>query len=372
MATLLTRNGTYYLDIHDAEREPSRKRLSLRTEDKSVAQELLGKLVGAYRLGDWDPWTESLADFADRPASPLCVEDAVERFLEAKKMDLARLTYKDYRSQLTRFASQVGNRNSIPSLSREDVEEFTRDNSVSRSTQRKRHSTVKSFLKWLRDRNLTEATPMHGASLPDAPEDLPKACQPEDLRQISYELVREYLRQRSSSAPPPEGGMVWHIDLWWFLLWSGLRIREAARLRWKDVKPSEGVVLLRKQKSGNAGTSLLTEKAEQVLASYRKPREPVETDEYVFSAPHTRCKDRNADAWCIHRGQTFLRYRRRALPDRDLSQHSLRHGFCTLLAKRGCSAYTIKTAARHSSVKTSQRYVDLALSDVREKVEEVL
>lgn len=372
MATLLNRNGTFYLDIHDAERSPPRKRLSLRTKDESVAQELLGRLARAYRLGDWDPWTDSLADFNDRPRDPIRLCAAIDRFLETKKRGLARLTLKGYRSQLTRFAEVVGKQRAVTSLDTTDVEAFTRDDSIAQSTQRKRHITLKSFFRWLREEGLTDAAPMRNASLPQTSSDLPSACLPEDLRQITNALLGDYISQRNSSAPPTPGGMVWHVDLWYFLLWTGLRIREAARLRWHDVKPSEGIILLHEQKSGHAGTSLLTNRAKAVLSSFRRARTPIDREEYVFSAPHTRCRDRNTDAWCSDRGKTFLRYRRRALPNQDLTLHSLRHGFCTLLAREGCNAYTIKRAARHSSIKTSQRYVDIALSDVRAKVDEVL
>ncbi|MCS3853769.1 site-specific recombinase XerD [Salinibacter ruber] len=372
MASLAERNGTYYIDIRDSERDPSRRRLSLRTKDKETARELVGTLSKAYRLGEWDPWTESVADFYDRPNSPLKLSDAISRFLEAKGKDVARLTLKSYRSVLGQFATEVGSRKTVPSLSRDEVERYTRDPAAASSTQRTRHSTVKTFFRWLRARGLTEATPMKGSSLPRSTGSLPAPCLPEDLRSIAHALVAEYIAQRESNAPPPEGGMVWHVDLWHFLLWTGLRIREAARLRWKDVKFSEGLILLHEQKSGEAGTSLLTDKARRVLKSYRCAREPVEHEEYVFSAPHTRAKDRNTDAWCIHRGQTFRRYRQRVMPEKDLSQHSLRHGFCTLLARRGCSAHTIKEAARHSDIQTSQRYVHLTRSDIRSEVDGVL
>lgn len=62
MATLLTRNGTFYLDLYDAERDPPRKRLSLKTTDKTTAQELRGQLVRAYRLGEWDPWLQTVEE----------------------------------------------------------------------------------------------------------------------------------------------------------------------------------------------------------------------------------------------------------------------------------------------------------------------
>ena len=46
--------------------------------------------------------------------------------------------------------------------------------------------------------------------------------------------------------------------------------------------------------------------------------------------------------------------------------------FLTPLAQRGCSAPTIKKAARHSDIQTSQRYVHLTLSDVESEVNRVL
>jgi len=59
-------------------------------------------------------------------------------------------------------------------------------------------------------------------------------------------------------------------------------------------------------------------------------------------------------------------------PNKALSLHSLRHGFCTLLARAGCSAYQIKEAARHANVSTSERYVSLAKNDVRAAVDAAL
>jgi integrase/recombinase XerD len=162
--------------------------------------------------------------------------------------------------------------------------------------------------------------------------------------------------------------MVWHVDLWHFLLYSGFRIREAARLRWKHVHFDRGVIDLHEQKSGKAGTAVLGSKAQAVLESIAESRPHRSPNEYVFSAPHTRCESRNIDSFCIHRGQTFKRFRERVIPDRKLTTHSLRHGFCTLLAKAGCSAYQIKEAARHANVSTSERYVSLAKTDVRAAV----
>ena len=72
--------------------------------------------------------------------------------------------------------------------------------------------------------------------------------------------------------------------------------------------------------------------------------------------------------WCESGlNQSFQRARDRA--KRDVwSFHDTRHFFVSELFRRGAPAHVIQALARHSDLKTTQRYADLDANDLRAAV----
>jgi len=161
MATLRKRGCRYYFEIHDAERTPSRKRISLKTSDLDTANELLGALSKAYRRGEWDPWTDTLASFFDRPASITALSDGLRVFMDAKKESgLSRHTLYQYRSNLRRFAQSVGVGTAVEKITPEQVRSWIQSGGVARSTQQTRYAILRAFFGWLVKTEHTASNPL--------------------------------------------------------------------------------------------------------------------------------------------------------------------------------------------------------------------
>jgi integrase len=154
--------------------------------------------------------------------------------------------------------------------------------------------------------------------------------------------------------------------MWWFALYTGMRVSELARLRWSDIDCERRLIYIYRQKSGKQGTIPLNKKAEEAL-SLVAPGKP---DEFVFHSPLYPASERNTDCFCGYVTALFRRYRRAAGITRRLTTHSLRHGHCTLLAQRGKPAYVIMASARHASVRTSMVYVHLQNEHLRTELDD--
>ncbi|MBN4056404.1 hypothetical protein JYT20_01650 [Rhodothermus sp. AH-315-K08] len=93
MASLVKRGSTYYAQWHNARRNPSRKRLSLRTGKVHEARKIMKVLDGAYATGEWDPWIHGLDKAFERPEAPVTVAEATRRFLGSKERTVADGAY---------------------------------------------------------------------------------------------------------------------------------------------------------------------------------------------------------------------------------------------------------------------------------------
>jgi len=207
--------------------------------------------------------------------------------------------------------------------------------------------------------------PIKRLEKPSKPHKIPKAVTKEDLEAICKALREDY-EEKKARGHVREGEMIWRIPLFWFALYTGMRASELARLRWKDIDVEKGLIYIRKQKNQKEQTIPLNGKAREVLVAVPQ-REP---DDYVFASPDDRAKERSIRNFRERTSKAFREARRGAELREGLSFHSLRHGFCTMLAEAGKSAVVIKEAARHADISTSMRYVHLANEHLRKEVED--
>jgi integrase len=146
-------------------------------------------------------------------------------------------------------------------------------------------------------------------------------------------------------------------DIIWLLLWTGQRKTNVLSMRWEelDIKSYVWHIPSNKTKSGRNYSVALTPRALLIL----NRRHAIKNgSEYVFPGQK---KDGHFRAiqwvWSRVRENAGLKH---------LRLHDLRHTAASWLALHGASAMVIKEALQHSSISTSQRYVHLATSDVRE------
>ena len=155
----------------------------------------------------------------------------------------------------------------------------------------------------------------------------------------------------------------WLSRLFRFAFFTGLRRMEIARLRWKDIDEERDLILIRKSKARKPQTAVLTSPAKKALPERRG------NADYVWYATKP---DRSSKRFADHLTRRFSHYREEAKIDRPITFHSLRHGFCTMLAEKGKSAHLIKAAARHADIQTSTTYVNLSAMHVKSTLREAL
>jgi integrase len=160
--------------------------------------------------------------------------------------------------------------------------------------------------------------------------------------------------------------LVWKIPLFRFAFYTGMRGSEIARLRWNHIDFEKDLIYIREQKNRKEQTIPLNSKAHEVLETV----EQEDSEDYVFQSPSFEGKDRNPKWFRENVSDAFRKARRAAGLREGLSFHSLRHGFCTMLAEAGKSAVVIKEAARHADISTSMRYVHMANEQLKTAVEE--
>ncbi|HIL57299.1 MAG TPA: hypothetical protein EYG39_05245 [Rhodothermales bacterium] len=341
MASLLNRDGTYYASFKDSSRRPSQKRHSLKTKSKRTATRLLSRLDDAYALGEWDPWTGVPSDVlsAGRVRAPKRVREATDLYLNHAESALKPVTYATRRRLLRRFVEAVGERTLVSRVAVREVEAFVRSGGVKPSTQGARLIALKAlFSYWVRE-GFVKDSPAHVARRPNPAPKLPRAISDEELNAVL-------------KAIPP--ARAWTRPVFEFAALTGLRVSELARLQWSDVDEEARLLRIERQKNGRAETQPLPTPALTVLQSLPK------RGSYVFGSPRERLEKRSVASFANLVNYAFRQARKAAGIGRPITPHGLRHRYCTKLAEAGASAFTIAAAARHTDVRTSQRYVSIS------------
>ena len=146
---------------------------------------------------------------------------------------------------------------------------------------------------------------------------------------------------------------------------AGLRAGEIRGLRWPDIDLKAGTITIRRS---------ITRREESTPKSGHQEVLPIIDDLGVLleAAQANRKSPWGAVAltakgkpWCESGlNQSFQRARDRA--GRDVwSFHDTRHFFVSELFRKGAPAHVIQALARHSDLKTTQRYADLDADDLR-------
>ena len=366
MASLLKQNGNYYLQFYDAKRAPKRKKVPLGVSFKRDAMEIERRLLSAYALGEFDPWTDNPRTFRSKGETSYCLEEARDRFIAKKKKEgRTANTIRSYEGNIRRLVREIGNR-PLDTLTAGLLDEYIRDEGVSDTTRNKRFRHITAFLNWCVKAELLSANPLDKETAPKRRQKLPKTMYREDLEVICSEVRADY-RKKRQSGDCKKDEVIWRERAFRFAFVTGLRGGELSRLKWKHIDRDRGLIYILRQKNGLEQTIPLHTKAAAVLHEIQEGR----SDSYVFGGPGTRNGERNEDAFRNNLSRAFRGYKKAAGIERPISFHSLRHGFCTALAEAGKSAATIKELARHASIETSMIYVKMSNEHLKREVEGV-
>ena len=385
---IFKRGSTYYAEFVDSNRTPTTKRYSLGTKRKKEALRIYVHLEDAWREGAFDPWREHPRDFEEGQGAeyrlshfyrldnrydarekprPVSVEDAGGAFL-CQKRSIGRSpnTIRTYREILSLLIDAVGADTPVRSLRASDYERVFLAASVAPTTRHKRFGHLRTFTRWLERERIIPRNPLAHVVPPPKPVKMPKAVTEEELQAICNAVQSDYEATRKRGYVQ-EGELVWRIPLFEFALYTGMRASELARLKWKHIERKKRLIYIMKQKKNKESTIPLNVRAAAVLDDVSMGK----SEDYVFAPPGAAGTER-ADKYFVERAsRAFREARDRAGVERSKSFHGLRHGFCTLLAEAGKSAFVIQSAARHADVTTSTRYVHIANAVLREELDDV-
>ena len=348
MSALIKRDGTWYLQVYDSTKRPTRKRVSLRTKRKREAERLQRKADKAYP-DTWDPWR------GDGLFTDLSLEGAKARFLKAKEnKGCSSHTIRTYAMHLRGLLRVAGNR-PVRSVSPREVEAFIHDQAVAPTTRRSRYRHMRAFFTWLLKRGHIDEPPLR-IDEPKTARLMPKAISPQQLQVMEEEIQRDYEKKRAKGGVTGRQ-LLWTIPAFQIALFTGLRRSELVRLKWSDVK--EDALLITEQKNQREELLPVLPKALEII------KEQPKIHNFVVGLSEKR--RRLGHKLSLH----FRTYRRKAGLPSHLSFHSLRHGYCTMLAEQGFTASEIKRLARHADVSTSMRYVHLDDDHLKRRLREV-
>lgn len=138
---------------------------------------------------------------------------------------------------------------------------------------------------------------------------------------------------------------------------SGLRISEAAHLRWGDIDATHGLLTIT-GKGGKERRVPIAPVSLSALLSLRPPQ-PHPTD-FVFAAPQGQPLGR-VTLWRMVKENTL-----KAGLRPDISPHWLRHSFATHLLNGGADIRVIQELLGHARITTTQVYTHVATEQLRE------
>jgi integrase/recombinase XerD len=309
-----------------------------------------------------------VAEHLDRPVVVLRLGEVVDEYLLDRERNLSHETVRSYRSVLLRFADHAGRDVRLERVTAEHIDTFVKEGGLASSTQRLRFRIVRAFMNHCEKRGTLSNNSVRAVEAPRPEARLPKAITREELAAICEALMLDYEHRLKAKTTHPckEGDLVWMVPMMWFALYTGLRISELARLRWKHLDLVQQRIYVYKQKARKESIIPLTSAALAVLEQVER----LDEDDFVFQAPRFRKKERTVRAFKNRVTRIFRRYRERAGVRPEITFHSLRHGFCTILAEAGKPAYVIKEAARHAHISTSLLYVSLTNQHLHNEVED--
>jgi integrase len=365
------KGGHYYGRFYDSSRSPKRKEIPLDTTRKKIARRRLSDLEEQYEKGEFDPWS----DPADRQR--LTIEQAVERFLDAKEGTVRESTVNTYRQQLEAWIKScppslvmhaVGPQHIRPYVHTYTDPERDRIEAPSNATKRKRYRHVQAFVNWLLDAGMINDDPMTGIEKPKKQEKQPAFLSPSELERLLTAI--EVHAETVTDIHGEPSDVQWLADIIQVAVCTGLRRGELVSLRWRDVDLEQRFVTVRNQedfttKSGNERRVPLRSDALDVIRRRHRERED-DLDGPVFT-------DRDGQPIRPNRVTRRFKFfvRKAKLKDRDdLKFHSLRHTCGAWLASSGVPLRVIQAILGHSTVNVTEIYSHLqpdVMGDAMEK-----
>ena len=265
-------------------------------------------------------------------------------------------TRKIYEAELSTFLKVIGNKKYRELLAKDmskyqaSMQEYSLKNGdkrkASSSTRARKISIVNGFLKFIFRRGYIKRDLSCEMTLPKVNQKPPDVLTMEEAQALirvpdkrTYRGLRDYLILRI------------------FLL-TGCRLNELISINWGDFSKKYNFwTLLLKGKGDKQRIVKIPKDLEQEIQSYKGKVEKGSTEPLFITTSKRGLKPTRITAIAIR--HMLKKYSKKALIDKHITPHSLRHTCFSLEVANGANVFQVMEQAGHSSLNTTQRYVRL-------------
>jgi integrase len=350
-------NGVYYVSFSDPTRSPQKKRISLETREKDVAQEKARYLEMEHFKGNWDPWREEKPK--DRDLWDACFEALGIRYDDSPKH-----YYQSMKSLYSLFAKSVGRDKPLQNVSASDIRRFLQEYE-NQNTKHSYYTYLASLFHWFKERGWIRYNPID------------KVKTPRKVRSERPTFTEKQFHHVQNQCRYP------HLQFATYLMYhSGLRPGEARMLPWDHVDLNNRFIHIKKVSYGNTVWTPKGDKSRKVPISI--PLKEAFEDwrqqymNHVWDGPDERYPkfvylSKRAKPISKSGAQKQWRTTRRecGLP-KKLTLHCFRHTFASRMIRKGMNISTLQKILGHTSVTTTEMYVHLFAEDTKNELDSLL
>ena len=280
----------------------------------------------------------------------------VEGFLDAMEFErqASRRTLINYRHALETFRSQQPN---APPWRECEPEHFrwhlfsTMKNGMSRATIRLHFAALRTFYKFLTERNGLKNNPLKEVQLPKAEKKLPLVLTAKQIDELLAAPLKVEREKRAPKWAPARDAAI--MELFYS---SGLRLSELIALDVAHVDPySESVRVFgkgRKERICPVGAPAL-----EAIQRYRFEAN-VQSGPLFLNKRRTRIS--SVAVWAI-----LKKYLRHTSIPISLSPHKLQHSFATHMLDAGADLRSVQSLLGHASLSTTQIYTHVTVERLK-------
>ena len=226
---------------------------------------------------------------------------------------------------------------------------FMGESGLKATTLNKRINSLRSFYHFLFSQEYIEKNPMSPITAPKKPKSIPKYFTEKDLDSF-FNAIKRYGKEN------------YLRDYTTFLTYAltGLRKMELAHLKVKNINLGNNTITVEKGKGNKSRIVPINPPLTDILFDFLMSRMPVKPDDPVFAVSTGKAYSPSKIQ------ELFSKYRRLSHINPELTVHSLRHSYASLLLQNGVGIAHISTLLGHSSFDSTKIYLHTTVEHMRE------
>ena len=366
MAWLFKRNKTWWLGFRVRGKLIRR---STGCSDKTKAQEILKSIELMEQARKAGALTEEYFSLVTgRKEKRIAAAEFLQSWLDSREPDLAAGTFRKYRLFISEFISHIegsGIQN-LSEITARTVSSYLTDKrkDLGPAAVRNRHRTLVAAFNSAVAEGFIDSSPM-------------KAVKPPSIK-------RETKVRRPFTLDELEKLLLAADPFWSCLIrlavFTGLRLGDCIQLDSKNIDLDGGIIHLRIEKTSRTISIPIAESLHDELKKWVKAKGP------LFPLESQKYKDQGSGAFSPVFSSLIVKagFRGKPSPDRrdgkgrsrrrvsqELTVHSLRHSFVSLLKSAGATDSIARELAGHSSLAVNQEYTHLPIEILKRSIDRI-